>query len=460
MFVKPENYTNDYLLATPRGAELAEVMAAAIQAVDAENAVRRYLRIEKNFLRVGNRQFNLDDIKRLIVVGAGKAGAAMAKAAAEILGEKITGGIVITKDGHSDAKSYGGVEIVEAAHPVPDERGVTASKRLEELVSDLNENDFVLVLISGGGSALSTLPADDLTLADLQKLTRQLLRCGATIDEINCLRKHLTELAGGGLAQKAFPAQICSLIISDVVGSPLGVIASGLTAPDSTTFADARRVVERYELAAELPPAISEHLRRGLRGEIPDTPKADDKLWKNVSNFIIADNPAAAESAIEKAREFDFDAEILTVCLEGEASQAGRDIAAIARNFSQNNLDKPLLLVAGGETTVTVKGDGKGGRNQKLALGAVKDLSGLENVVLATLATDGGDGAGDAAGAVVDGKTLESAETLGFEAEDFLRRNDSYNFFEPLGALLKPGATLTNVNDLLFVLITPPNHEK
>jgi glycerate 2-kinase len=509
----------------PLGAHLAEIMAAAVGAVDAENAVRRNLRIENDFLVVAdNKTLDLREIERIFVVGAGKAGAAMAKAADEILGDLIDAGLVIVKDGHAEKSNYGRIEIAEAAHPVPDERAVENSRKLLSLVENSTENDLVLVLISGGGSAVSTLPAGNIELADLRFLTGELLRCGATIGEINCLRKHLTVLAGGGLAEIAFPAKICSLIISDVVGSPLDVIASGMTAPDSTTFADAWRIVEKlFEMqkparskgendcglriadfgfedwltihpkseienpksegtltscvfpqfsemqkparskgakdtlpqVSDLPESIERHLLRGLRGEIADTPKADAEIWRNVSNFIVADNRLAADSAVAKAREFGFDAEILTCSLEGEASAVGAMIAEIAARRAAEPREKPFLLVAGGETTVTIRGTGRGGRNQELALGAVEKISGLENVVLATLATDGGDGTADAAGAVADGKTLEKAFEKNLIPADFLRRNDSYNFFEPLGALIKTGATLTNVNDLLFLLITP-----
>lgn len=227
-----------------------------------------------------------------------------------------------------------------------------------------------------------------------------------------------------------------------------------MTAPDASTFADAWRVLKKHGLADNAPNSIAEHLRKGLRGEIADTPKADQGIWRNVSNYIVADNRRAICAATRKARKFGFDAEILTDSLEGEASRVGRDIAAQTRRLTKENLKEPRLLVAGGETTVTVRGTGKGGRNQELALGAVEGFAGLENAMLLTLATDGDDGAGEAAGAVVDGKTLEKARAIGLDPEDFLRRNDSYNFFAPLGALLKTGATLTNVNDLTFVLIT------
>lgn len=446
-----ERFLNGYLRLLPDGLALAEIIAAAISAVDAEQAVRQNLRIESNSFFIAGREFELKPNSRLFVVGAGKASAAMAKAADEILGKKINAGFVITKDGHSNANRFGKIEIAEAAHPVADERNVEAARKQKNLVSNLAPTDLVLVLISGGGSALTTLPAENVSLADLQILTSELLACGATIGEINCLRKHLTQLSGGRLAKLAQPARVVSLIISDVVGSPLDVIASGLTAPDTTTFQDALKILARHQLTEKLPRSIVEHLQNGFA----ETPKAEEKFWQNVSNFIIADNRTAAEAAIEKATQFGFDAQILTCFLEGEAREAGKFFAAIAREYERKDLQKPLLLIAGGETTVTIRGDGKGGRNQELALGVARGFDELKRAVLISLATDGGDGNSDAAGAVVDGETLKKASALGFEPESFLRRNDSYNFFASLDALLRPGATLTNVNDLHFLLIAP-----
>jgi hydroxypyruvate reductase len=316
-------------------------------------------------------------------------------------------------------------------------------------------DDLVLALISGGGSALLTLPAEGLTLEDIQALTAQLLRCGATINEINALRKHCTQLAGGGLARLAYPARVVSLIVSDVIGSPLDVIASGPTAPDTTSFEDAWRVVVRYELEEHLPAGVIKHLRLGLAGEKPETPKADERLWLRVHNTVVASNRTAAEAMVQAARERGFKATLLTTRLEGEAREVGRLVVAIGREMQARvGTDGPLLCVMGGETTVTLCGDGLGGRNQELALGAVEPLAGVENLLLVTLATDGGDGPTDAAGAVVTGETLARASARGFVPGDFLRRNDAYNFFAPLDALLKPGPTLTNVNDLLLIVAT------
>lgn len=451
---------NDILREHPRGRDAAAIMAAALDAVDPKATTRRALGRDGQIIFVCGQGYELNASGRGVVVGAGKAGAAMAEAAVEALGDAIDCGLVIVKEGHlaTSGKMVGRVELCEASHPVPDERGVAASTRLATLIDGATEDDLVLSLISGGGSALLTLPSAGLNLEDIRRATELLLRCGASINEINMLRKHCTRLGGGGLARHASPARIVSLIVSDVVGSPLDVIASGPTAPDPTTYADAWRVVERYDLQEQLPANVREHLQRGVKGELAEMPKPDDpdnNLWARVQNHIIADNRMAAEAAVEAARALGFEAALLTTFLEGEAREVGRVAAAIGREMcARVEAEVPLLYVLGGETTVTLGGDGAGGRNQELALGAVEPLAGVEGVLLVALATDGGDGTTDAAGAVVTGETLARASALGLEPNDFLRRNDAYNFFAPLGALLKPGATLTNVNDLLLIFAT------
>ncbi|HZB46061.1 MAG TPA: DUF4147 domain-containing protein, partial [Pyrinomonadaceae bacterium] len=325
--------------------------------------------------------------------------------------------------------------------------------RLAALLDEAGEGDLVLALVSGGGSALLTLPAAGLTLEDIGATTESLLGCGATINDINAIRKHTTRLGGGGAARLAAPARTVSLIISDVVGSPLDVIASGPTAPDPTTFADAWRAVERHGLQERLPPRVVEHLRRGRAGEVEETPKPGDELWSRVHNNVVASNVTAAEAAVAAARERGFEATLLTTSLEGEAREVGRFAASVAREMrGRARAARPLLSVLGGETTVTLRGEGLGGRNQELALAAAEALDGVEGVLLVSLATDGGDGPTDAAGAAVTGETLARARALGYDAGEFLRRNDAYNFFAPLDALLKPGPTLTNVNDLLVVV--------
>jgi hydroxypyruvate reductase len=404
---------------------------------------------------VGQQRY--EGIRRVIVVGAGKAGAPMAEAVQAVLGDRVHGGIVIVKEGHLGTTNgeVGPITLVEGAHPVPDERNPQAASQLAAALHDLQPDDLVLVLVSGGGSALLTLPSPPLTLGDLQALTGALLRCGASIGEINTLRKHCTALGGGQLARLAAPAQVAALIVSDVIGSPLDVIASGPTAPDPSTFAAAWAIVQRYGLAATLPPAIITRLQQGMAGEHAETPKANDPLWARVHNHLIASNVVAGEAAIAAARNCGFNAMLLTTFLDGEAREMGRMAAALARELAlrEGPLARPALLVIGGETTVTLRGDGRGGRNQEVALGAVDGIAGLEGVLVIALATDGGDGPTDAAGAVATGTTRARATTLGLDPHAHLAMNDAYNFFAPLHDLLLPGPTLTNVNDLLFIAV-------
>lgn len=459
---------NGALRAHTRGRDVAEALAAALNAVEPRAALRNSLRrkghgfhINAPHSEAGAEQFfELREGGRVFVVGAGKASAPMTEAAVEILGDLIGAGLVIVKEGHLGDVSggrVGPVELREASHPAPDARGVEAARRMAALLETATANDIALALISGGGSALLTLPAEGLTLEDARATTALLLRCGATINEINALRKHCGRLGGGGVARLAAPARVVSLIISDVVGSPLHVIASGPTAPDPTTYADAWRVVERYNLQAQLPARVSAHLRRGMAGELAETPKPGDESWRRTHNHVIADNRMAASAAVAAARERGFDATLGAAALEGEARAVGREAAVIGRELRARIRDgRPIMYVLGGETTVTLDGEGWGGRNQELALGAVEALDGVEGVLIVSLATDGGDGPTDAAGAVVTGETLARARALGYDAGDFLRRHDAYNFFAPLDALLRPGPTLTNVNDLLFIVATAP----
>jgi hydroxypyruvate reductase len=438
----------------PHGGALAEVMAAALRAVEPAGAVRTMLRRDGATLHVGEHRYDLGTLKRVLLVGAGKAGTPMAQAAAAVLADRLSAGLVIVKDGYAgDAPPN--VEIVEAGHPLPDRRGVEAATRLLHLVDGAGEGDLVLVLLSGGGSALLTLPAQRISLDDMIAMTDVLLRCGATINEINTLRKQASQIGGGRLAQRAAPAQIATLILSDVVGSPLDVIASGPTVPDPTTFADAWAVVERYGLQTQLPASIMAHLQRGLAGNVPSTPKADDPCFRRTTNVVVGSNAVAAQAATEAAAQRGFNTLLLTTYLQGEARQIGEVLAAVAHEIALHDrpIAKPALLVAGGETTVTLRGDGAGGRNQELALGAVQALAGLPDTTLVALATDGGDGPTDAAGAVATGETLARAQAQHIDPHTFLMRNDAYHFWEALDDLLLPGPTLTNVNDLVFVAV-------
>jgi glycerate 2-kinase len=319
----------------------------------------------------------------------------------------------------------------------------------------------VICLISGGGSAILVSPMDGLSLADLQDLTSTLLASGANINQINTLRKHLDRVKGGKLAKLAAPAQVASLILSDVVGDPLEAIASGPTVPDPTSYADALQILERLDILHEIPQSVFDHISKGAKGDLPENPKPGDSLFEKVHNVLVGTNLSAASAAMQQANQEGYNTLLLTTFLQGEARQVSRVLTAIARQVASNNqpISRPACILAGGETTVTLTGDGKGGRNQEMALAAVSDLAGLEQVALVTFATDGGDGPSDAAGAIVTSETLARARQLGLQPFDYLSRNDSYHFFEVLGDLIKTGPTQTNVNDLAFIFAFDENHE-
>lgn len=436
-----------------RRQRILPILSAALEAVDPIAAVKRHMILKGSILHVGERTYDLDHYEHIYVIGGGKAGGAMARAAEDILGDRLTSGIVNTKYGYlADTRI---VKINEAGHPVPDAAAVAGATQMLDLASDASEEDLIICLISGGGSALMTLPVEGVTLKDMEALTTALLRCGATINEINTIRKHLSQLKGGNLSRAAYPAQVVSLILSDVVGNPLDVIASGPTVPDSSTFGQAYEILERYELVDELPRAIVEHLRRGQDGQLPETPKERDPVFARTYNQIIASNEIAARAAIERAQEEGFNTLLLSTYVEGEAREVARVFAAIAKEIvhSGQPVRAPACVVAGGETTVTIRGEGKGGRNQELALAGAIQLDGLEDAMIVALATDGTDGPTDAAGAIAEGSTLRRAREKKLLARDYLANNDSYHFFEQLGDLLITGPTNTNVNDLTFVFV-------
>lgn len=426
------------------------IMQAALDAVDPKAAIANHLQAHPNVL---------DQIRastgRVIVVGAGKAGAPMAEAIVDALGDKITAGHVVVKYGHaetlSEALQQSPIQVVEAGHPVPDQAGMDAAQTIAHLLDSATADDVVICLISGGGSALLTLPVPVLNLDDLQATTKSLLAAGASINQVNTIRKHLSQVKGGQLAQRAAPAFTYSLILSDVVGDPLEIIASGPTVPDPSTFSDAWAIVAQYKLQDDLPAAVTQYLQSDTS---PETPKADDPLFNRVHNIIVGSNRLAAQAAVQTAQADGFDARLLTTFVEGEAREVGKVFAGLAKGlvYDEGLASRPACLVAGGETTVTLRGSGQGGRNQEMALAAAIALAGWSNVMLACLGTDGTDGPTNAAGAFADGETLSRAQVLGLDALDYLQRNDAYNFFAPLDDLLLTGPTQTNVNDLIIVL--------
>ena len=389
------------------------------------------------------------------MVGAGKASGAMAHALEEILGDRITAGLVVVKNRYTTHTRK--IKLVEADHPIPDERGLRAANEILALARDAGEGDLLIVLISGGGSALTPCPAPPITLEEKQVLTRLLSAAGVNINELNAVRKHCSLFKGGRLAQAAAPASVLSLILSDVIGDHLDVIASGPTAPDQTTFGSALAILDRFGLRAKAPRAVVEHLERGARGEIPETPKAGDPLFRRVENRVIGNNTLVVQAAVQAAEALGFNAHLLTRSLEGEAREVGKEFAKRAHEVSTSRkpVGPPGCLIAGGETTVTVRGSGLGGRCQEFALAAALALQGMEDVVVLAAGTDGRDGPTDAAGAIADRETVARGERRNLDAHASLEGNDSYRFFSALGDLVTTGPTNTNLMDLYLLLVGP-----
>jgi glycerate 2-kinase len=444
--ISAESFLTSSLRDLPQGGAVARILAAAVEAVEPGEAVRRCVHREGQVLTVGGKPFDLSAYRRVCLLGIGKASVAMAETLGEILGADLADNLVITK--HLPLVHQSAFNILTSSHPVPDERSLAAGERTIEFLSSLGSDDLLFCLLSGGGSALVAAPIEGISLADLGSLTAALLACGARIDEINCLRRRLDRVKGGGAVRLANGATVVSLILSDVVGNPLEAIASGPTAPDPTTRADALAVLEKYKLIQQIPASILPALSSS-----PETPKPDDPLFGKVQNILVGSNLLAAQAALKQAREEGFNPYLLRTDLQGEAREAAFELATFLRQAKKTGspVPGPACILAGGETTVTVKGNGKGGRNTELALAAVSELADFPGVLLVALATDGEDGPTEAAGAVVTGESYRRAAGLDMHVGDFLGRNDSYTFFEGLDDLLKPGPTGTNVNDLVFL---------
>jgi len=433
--------------------DLWQIAQAALKAVTPEECLRRAVRMEEEYLSVGGRTFDLSQIGRVIVVGMGKASARMAAALEGLLGERISTGLIVTADGYKVPTKK--VEVVEASHPVPDARGLAAARRIASLVDAAREKDLVIVLISGGGSALLPLPASGIALSDLAATNELLLRSGAKIQEINTVRKHLSQVKGGQLAQRAFPAQVLALVLSDVPGDHLEAIASGPTVLDPTTFTDARQLLQRYGLWGEVPPSVRARIEAGACGDASETPKPGDQSFLKVQNVVVGSGSVAAAAAQAEGKRLGYHTLILTTTLEGEAREVGRVLATLAReeiSFGRP-IKPPVLILAAGETTVTVRGNGKGGRNQELALSAALGIEGLSQVAIASLGTDGRDGPTDAAGGMVDGGTVARLRGQGIDPERCLAENDSYQALSKAEDLIITGPTGTNVADLCFVVV-------
>lgn len=414
------------------------IFRAALAVANPADAVARHLR-----------RIDLSRFRNIYVVGAGKAGASMALAAERVMGRRITAGFVNVKERHRARLRR--IELHECGHPVPDSRGVEGARRIVQIVEVAGREDLVVCLISGGASALLPLPALPITLEEKQAATRLLLACGADIHEINTVRKHISLIKGGQLARFAAPARVEALLLSDVIGDDIGVIGSGPAAPDPGTFAEALGVLDKYGLRPRVPSSVRIRLEEGARGLLPETPKPNDPLFAHVRNTVVGSNRLALAAAARRARELGFRALLLSSELQGETSEAGRMHAAIAREIGRSGqpIRPPACIISGGETTVTLKGNGKGGRNQEFVLAAALDIAGLPNTVIFSAGTDGTDGPTEAAGAVADGSTLRRKP----DARAYLDQNNSYAYFEALGDLIKTGPTHTNVMDVHLILV-------
>jgi len=437
----------------PLRRDAKKIFLHAVHAADPQKILSSQVSLQGKVLRIGERKYSLSQYQRIFVAGTGKASAAMAVSLEKILGTRISGGWINVKYGHSQRLKR--IRVQEAGHPLPDEKGLEGAKEMVQMLTPLTGDDLVIFLISGGGSALLPLPVEGITLAEKQATTNQLLSCGAAIQEINTLRKHLSRIKGGGLAKIVYPATLVSLILSDVIGDPLDAIASGPTVPDPTTYEDCARLLNKYRLWEKIPPSVAAHIRDGLEGKKEETCKEGDPAFQKVQNLVVGNNLMAIQAARKAARDLGYRPLILSSLVEGETREVAKVHAAIAKEvlLSGNPVAPPACILSGGETTVTLKGKGKGGRNQEFALAAALEIAGWEEILMMSGGTDGTDGPTDAAGAFADGKTVSRGKTMGLDLWSYLEENDSYSFFSKLGDLLITGPTGTNVMDLRIMLV-------
>jgi hydroxypyruvate reductase len=458
MILPPAAFQTCSLKKTKWGMKVSRVLAACINAVEPGELVNKFLVRNKNYLLFGEEKLNLISFERVILVGVGKAAYPMSIAVANLLGEYLTRGTILTKTNPDELpkKNSRRIKILTGGHPVPDPTSQKSAEYIKTKLSKLTPNDLVLFLISGGGSALLASPSPGISLDDLVNTNQLLLSCGAEINEINTIRKHISSIKGGRLASLAAPAKLITLILSDVIGDPIDMIASGPTLPDSSTFQDAMQIINKYKLEAQLPEVVVDRIIQGCSGDYPETPKPGDPIFDNTSHYIVGRNLDAIQAGILAAEREGFNASILPDPLSGEASQVGAELAEYLLKISKNDkrYPRPACLIGGGETTVTITTNskiGRGGRNLELALNSVKILDGTSNVALITLATDGEDGTTDAAGAVVTGESFKKGKESQMQLEAFLENHDSYSYFLRLDDLLQTGPTQTNVNDLCFL---------
>ena len=428
-------------------------LEAGLNAADPAKVVKSIIKIKGNSLRIGKCKFSLSQFKHIYVIGGGKASGKMAEALESVLKAQISDGTINVPYGSGPHKTCR-IEIKEASHPLPNNAGMKGARRMLDLASQAGENDLIICLISGGGSSLMPIPRGSITLIDKQQVTDALLKSGATINEINTVRKHISDFKGGWLAKEAYPATIVNLILSDVIGDPLEFIASGPMVPDSTTFADSVEILKRHHLWEGLPNSIKTILVDGQKRLIPETPKEGNKVFRKVHNIVAGNNRLATLASCSRLQKAGLHSMLLTSFLEGEARHVGTMLASITKEIkaSGNPFPPPCGIVAGGETTVTVAGSGKGGRNQEIVLAAALGILGRDGVAIASLSTDGIDGPTDASGAIADGKTIIRSQEQELDAKNFLASNDSYNFFSALHDLILTGLTGTNVNDISVIV--------
>lgn len=448
----------DYLRLAEMKENALAIFKAALDAVEPREAVSRSLSRSDNVLRIVSgkkliKKIDLRTTDRIFLVGAGKASAPMAEAIEEIVGNRLSKGIVVVKTGHGINLKK--TTCLEASHPIPDAAGLEAAQKIKALLEKAQPNDLVFSVISGGGSALLPLPVNGITLTDKQLVTQMLLRCGASIQEINAVRKHLSLVKGGQLARAAAPAQVINLMLSDVVGDDLDTIASGPFVPDHSTFQEVGSIFARYDLTKRIPVAVQRYVEQGLKGQIHETPKPGDPEFQKVINLIVGSNYQALLAAASEAKRRGYRPLILSSFIVGETREVAKVHAALAKEVraSGHPIRSPACLISGGETTVTLKGNGKGGRNQEFALAAAIELDGMKDVLLLSAGTDGTDGDTDAAGAMSDGNTCTRALQAGMSPLRHLETNDSYPFFAGLGDLVITGPTRTNVMDIRLVIV-------
>lgn len=432
---------------------LLETLEFALSSVDPHVLVPQVVKRRGEKLQIGRQIIPLGDYDRIFVVGAGKASGAMTEALEAILGNRLDGGLIVVPSGQESPK-LSRTRAITTPHPTPDASSVNATKELTALVEELNSRDLLICVISGGGSALLSLPKEPLTIEDKARVAQLLMNAGATIVELNTVRKHLSAIKGGWLAKRSHAGRILGLIISDVVGDRLDSIASGPISPDLTTFSEAIGVLRKYNLWESIPSSAKEILSEGTRGSIPETPKGKDPCFKKVSYHFVGNNRLACASAERYLRSRGIRTTILSSSVTGEARYLGSFIGSLTKEVVKFNepFRKPCAFILGGETTVTVTGSGLGGRNQECTMACAKEIQGLKGVAMTSIGTDGIDGSTDAAGAIADGMTISKSEELNLKFDELLAKNDSYRFFLPLMDLVMTGRTNTNVNDIAVVV--------